>query len=162
MPAPVMASANVDDPDPSRPEEQTRVQAIVDERLGIPWHVPFDDESDEAFGSQLMPLSSPDPVEEEITVRGLAVVVADEKAESLDRQRPAVRELGGESLKRLILCIFRDLSGGAGGADVELVMDWLDVVPTGIELNALSCCSVNQVLVAGENYNSYPVVVKVS
>lgn len=58
--------------------------------------------------------------------------------------------------------ILRDLSGGAGGADVEIVMDWFDIVPTGIDLNALACCGVNTAIAAGENYGGYPVVVKIS
>lgn len=58
--------------------------------------------------------------------------------------------------------ILRDLSGGAGGADVEIVMDWFDIVPVGIDLNALACCGVNDAIVAGENYDGYPVVVKIS
>jgi len=58
--------------------------------------------------------------------------------------------------------ILRDLSGGAGGADVEVVMDWFKVIPTGIELNALACCGVNTAIAPGGNYNGYPVVVKIS
>jgi hypothetical protein len=58
--------------------------------------------------------------------------------------------------------ILRDLSGGAGGADVEIVMDWLDVISTGIELNALACCNVNEAVAAGENYGGYPTIIKVS
>lgn len=56
--------------------------------------------------------------------------------------------------------ILRDLSGGAGGADVEVVMDWTTVITTGIDLNALACCDVNQVIAAGENYGGYPVVIE--
>lgn len=56
--------------------------------------------------------------------------------------------------------ILRDLSGGAGGADVEVVMDWTTVIPTGIDLNAMACCGVNNVIAAGENYGGYPVVIE--
>lgn len=58
--------------------------------------------------------------------------------------------------------ILRDLSGGAGGADVEVVMDWFDIIPTGIDLNALACCGVNTAIAAGENYGGYPVIVKMN
>jgi photosystem II stability/assembly factor-like uncharacterized protein len=58
--------------------------------------------------------------------------------------------------------ILRDLSGGAGGADVEIVMDYLDVIATGIDLNALACCSENELVAAGELYGGYPVVIKAS
>ena len=56
--------------------------------------------------------------------------------------------------------ILRDLSGGAGGADVEVVMDWLDVIAVGVDLNALTCCGVNDVVAAGENSGGYPVVIQ--
>lgn len=58
--------------------------------------------------------------------------------------------------------ILRDLSGGAGGADVELVMDYTSVIQGGIDLNALDCCDVNEAVVAGELSGGYPVVIKVS
>lgn len=56
--------------------------------------------------------------------------------------------------------ILRDLSGGAGGADVEVIMDWLDVIPTGIDLNALDCCSENEFMAGGALYGGYPVIIK--
>lgn len=57
--------------------------------------------------------------------------------------------------------ILRDLSGGAGGADVELVSDYTQLVPGGVDLNALACCSENEAIVAGALNNSYPMVIKV-
>jgi photosystem II stability/assembly factor-like uncharacterized protein len=57
--------------------------------------------------------------------------------------------------------VLRDLSGGAGGADVETVAGYTDVVLAGIELNALSCCNANEVVVGGENYGGYPMILKV-
>lgn len=58
--------------------------------------------------------------------------------------------------------ILRDLSGGAGGADVEIIMDYTQVISGGIDLNALACCDVNEVIAAGENFSSYPVVIRAS
>ena len=58
--------------------------------------------------------------------------------------------------------ILRDLSGGAGGADIEIVMDYTQVIGNGIDLNALACCSVNEVIAAGENFGGFPVVVRAS
>lgn len=55
--------------------------------------------------------------------------------------------------------ILRDLSGGAGGADVEVIMNWFDVIPIGIDLNALACCGENEVIAGGENSDGYPVVI---
>ncbi len=58
--------------------------------------------------------------------------------------------------------ILRDLSGGAGGADVEIVSDYTQVIQAGIDLNALACCDVNSIIAAGELENSFPVVIKAS
>jgi len=58
--------------------------------------------------------------------------------------------------------ILRDLSGGAGGADIEVVSDYTQVIQAGIDLNALACCDVNEVIAGGELNNSFPVVIKVS
>lgn len=55
--------------------------------------------------------------------------------------------------------ILRDLSGGAGGADVEIVSNYTTVIAAGIDLNALACCDVNEVIAAGELNTSYPVVI---
>jgi photosystem II stability/assembly factor-like uncharacterized protein len=55
--------------------------------------------------------------------------------------------------------IFRDLSGGAGGRDVELVMDQTQVIGGGIDLNALACCNQNEVVAAGELNGGYPVII---
>jgi hypothetical protein len=35
------------------------------------------------------------------------------------------------------------------------------VVLAGIELNALTCCNANDVLVGGENYGGYPMILKI-
>ena len=58
--------------------------------------------------------------------------------------------------------ILRDLSGGAGGADVEIVMDYTQVIGAGIDLNALACCSENEVIAGGANFGGFPVVIKAS
>lgn len=58
--------------------------------------------------------------------------------------------------------ILRDLSGGAGGSDVEVVSDYTQVIAAGVDLNALACCNVNNVIAAGENVGGYPVVILVN
>lgn len=58
--------------------------------------------------------------------------------------------------------ILRDLSGGAGGADIEIVMDYTQTIQAGIDLNALACCDVNEAIAAGELNGGYPVVIKAS
>jgi hypothetical protein len=56
--------------------------------------------------------------------------------------------------------ILRDLSGGAGGLDVEVVMDYTQVFTAGIDINALACCSENEVLAGGENNSGFPVILR--
>lgn len=58
--------------------------------------------------------------------------------------------------------ILRDLSGGAGGADIEVIMDYTQVIGNGIDLNALACCDPNEVIAGGENFGGFPVVVRAS
>jgi len=55
--------------------------------------------------------------------------------------------------------ILRDLSGGAGGADIEIVMDYTQTIQAGIDLNALACCDVNEVIAGGELQGGFPVVI---
>lgn len=58
--------------------------------------------------------------------------------------------------------ILRDLSGGAGGADTEVVMTAFQVITAGIDLNALACCNVNTVIAGGELSSSFPVIILAS
>jgi len=58
--------------------------------------------------------------------------------------------------------ILRDLSGGAGGSDIEIVMDYTELFSAGQDLNALACCDVNEAVAGGELQGGYPAVVKVS
>lgn len=51
--------------------------------------------------------------EREVSVRGLAEFVAQEKADNLALQRPAIQALGPQRLKKMILCIFEELAGGS-------------------------------------------------
>lgn len=58
--------------------------------------------------------------------------------------------------------ILRDLSGGAGGPDVEVVMDYTSIISTGIGLNALACCDVSEAIVGGALLSGFPTIIKVS
>lgn len=58
--------------------------------------------------------------------------------------------------------ILRDLSGGAGGADIEVIMDYTQTVAAGIDLNALACCDPNEAIAAGELLGGVPAIIKVS
>ena len=100
---------NVRNVDPGRPGEQLRVQAVVDAHLGVPRIVPFDKDD---LRCQLCGLGHPlaGLLEEEIGVRGLSRVLADEKGGRCDSQRPAIRALGPNGIRRLVRRIFTDLS----------------------------------------------------
>jgi len=104
--------ANAEDPDPARPGERCRVQAIVDALLGIPQHVPLDEEAEELGVEDPIPAPWPSSTEEKLRARGLPETVADEKAEHIHLQRPAVQALGAPALRRLILRIFDGLFDG--------------------------------------------------
>lgn len=58
--------------------------------------------------------------------------------------------------------ILRDLSGGNGGPDMEIVVNYTDVIAAGVELNALVCCDVNVALAVGELSGGYPAAFKVA
>lgn len=101
---------NVNDPDPSRPGERDRIQALVDEHLSFPRRVRIDC-LETGFEVPVRIIASPPGlIEEEVGVKGLAKVVADEKVENLHQQRPSIQKLGGPALKKLILAIFEDLA----------------------------------------------------
>lgn len=104
--------ANVKNPDPVRPGERDRIQALVNEQLSFPRKIPLEGEKNpiELPSRTASPLSS--LIEKEVRLKGLAVVVADEKADTLDQQRPAIQKLGRPGLRQLILDIFEDLATG--------------------------------------------------
>lgn len=59
--------------------------------------------------------------------------------------------------------VWRDLSGGAGGDDVELVMEQTAVIAAGINLKALAACSdPNYALAGGALYGGFPVLIEMS
>ncbi|MCO6438542.1 MAG: hypothetical protein J5J06_15735 [Phycisphaerae bacterium] len=104
--------ANIDDPDPARPGETKRVQSIVNLRFGWASTLPLGSKvnrlpTDRAEDAPLRWL-----LEREVSIRGLAETVADEKANNLARQRDAIRAIGCHNLRRLILRVFEDLSRG--------------------------------------------------
>lgn len=105
--------AQVADDDLHRNDAAVRVQTIVDARLGVPRHV-FWAECHEEDIRRSSTGEPPDlmAIEEQITVTGLANVVAEEKAEKIHAQRPAIQALGRVRLKSLIHRIFDDLSDG--------------------------------------------------
>jgi hypothetical protein len=109
--------ANVRDVDPSHPGEQERVQGIVNRLLGRPRMLSIH----AVHGAADCITAGMDPVasmiEEEISVSGLAGYIADEKAENVEQQRPAIRRLGRERLRQLVGEVFDGLVRGDYQAD---------------------------------------------
>ena len=101
---------HIPDVDPERVGEQDRVQEIVNKLLTRREIMPL---HRVCGGAENIPAGIedlPSLVEEQVTVDGLAEVVAEEKAENIMHQRPAIRQLGTDKLKELILTIFAGLA----------------------------------------------------
>jgi AraC-like DNA-binding protein len=106
----VWLEKNVGVPNPAAPAETRRIQAIIDEHLGRAAHFRLDDLSAQLHSDTLQDSAAECFVEEEVSLRGLANVVADEKAGNIRQQRPAIQGLGRATLRRLIHKIFEHLS----------------------------------------------------
>lgn len=104
------------DVDPDRPGERDLLQTEIDktisrkhiqslcDRGGLNIDIPVD-------------MSSPlDMLGRQLDSQGLAETVANEKAENLELQRPAVRTLGQENLRYMILRIFADIASDSYSA----------------------------------------------
>lgn len=102
--------ANVTDADPSRPGERQRVQGLIDRLLNMPKVERLDEGVHQTAGGNDSGDAASAWLEREATVHGLAKIVADEKAQNISRQRPAIRAIGRRPLKKMILRIFDDLS----------------------------------------------------
>ena len=104
---------HVDNPDPARPGERQRVQAIADDHLPMPRLLRLDEADDAPARSRhTVDHARLWSFERDITVDGLAKVVAWEKAQNLHQQRPAIRSLGRTKLMQLIVQILGDLGDG--------------------------------------------------
>jgi len=101
---------HVQNPNPQRQGEKQRVQSIINERLGKPRHVALTRRIRQDVFSQSADTPLETLMEQEINVRGMANVVAEEKAECIMDQRPAIQALGKASLKKLICHVFDALS----------------------------------------------------
>jgi hypothetical protein len=103
--------SHVPDVDPTRPGERERVQEIIDKLLPRQRLVSLNglDSVGDKIAGATAPLYS--AVEEEISVKGLAGTVADEKAEHIEQQRPAIQALGRKKLRHMVHEIFGALSG---------------------------------------------------
>jgi hypothetical protein len=99
---------HVPNPEPRRPDEKDRVQTIVNDHFPPAGILPL---------SNLIGPLSPNQIHETVkksetkgVVDTLAKTVAAEKAANIDQQRRAVRRMGPERLRKMILRIFDDLA----------------------------------------------------
>lgn len=101
---------NIPDANPKRYGESARVQAIIDEHFGVPRVLSLSDLP--AIGSPDGPIEGGRMLSEDRLPIELASTIAEEKAQRIAEQRPAIQSLGPQRLKQLILEIFRSLTEG--------------------------------------------------
>ena len=104
---------NVNDVDPSNPNEQRRIQSLIDRRFKRGYSISLDEpkSGNKTFGLDDKSHSY-DSHEGPLFVKDLANTVAKEKSRNLKRLRPAIRKLGKKAVESLILQVFSDLSRG--------------------------------------------------
>jgi hypothetical protein len=92
---------NAPDADPTRPGERERIQAIINQRLLLPSVGSLNACADVPARNATAPGG-----EAGLPTR-LAQAVADEKAATIELQRPAIQKLGPSRLRELVLAAFR-------------------------------------------------------
>ncbi|MCG2721922.1 MAG: hypothetical protein L6290_07905 [Thermodesulfovibrionales bacterium] len=99
----------ITDVDLKRPNENQRIQSLIDEHFGSIFFVSIDQDPGVVFpGSyEIDPLEAK---QKQMFPHSLAEAVAGEKVANIHELRPAIRAMGKEALKRLILDIFSDLA----------------------------------------------------
>jgi hypothetical protein len=100
---------NVKDVNPGAPNEKKRIQALIDKNLGRGSHVSLDEPVSLRLLKGKDDIPSIETQEGRMFARNLADAVAREKAENIDNLRPAIKGLGKESLRNLILQIFSEI-----------------------------------------------------
>ena len=101
---------NIQDVDPTRSGERDCVQDMIDDLTRKRNILSLEDIEENTIVA-----NSPDfqlRIEQEITVKGLADVVAEEKAENIEVQRDAIQQLGKEKLRQLVRQVFDCLARG--------------------------------------------------
>lgn len=101
--------SHVPTPEPERPDENRRVQAIIDGYFGASEVIPFDESAHTASSNRATRSVLDILVEHEVAVQGLAHFVAREKSLRIAEQRPSISRLGSTQLTKLILRVFEDL-----------------------------------------------------
>ena len=101
---------NIDNPDPYRPNEKKRIQAIIDRKFVKERFVPLCETASDR-SNETSPFRGSDQAEQPFR-RSLATVVAQEKADNIHKLRISIRRLGRENLKALIVRIFEEIDCG--------------------------------------------------
>ncbi|MHC4370847.1 MAG: hypothetical protein ACYSW8_24820, partial [Planctomycetota bacterium] len=114
---------NVPDVDPSRPGERERIQAAIDRLWSKRKVLSLDRLSKHEKAVSADASSGRTFVEEEMSTRGLAGFVAEEKAENITDQRPTIRALGPRRLRKLIMTVFDSLAEDRFNAE-QISMDY--------------------------------------
>ncbi len=101
---------NIPNPDPARPGERDRIQALVDHLLARRRILSLEQLQKTRGSVGAEAAAEPPSWAAEVSVVGLARAVAGEKAENIEDQRPAIRSLGAMRLKDLICTVFEALA----------------------------------------------------
>ena len=103
-------AGNIQDVDPVQPGERDRVQDIVDDLTRKRNILSLEDIEENTIVADSTRVGP--QIQQEITVKGLADVVAEEKAENIEVQRDAIQQLGKEKLRQLVRQVFDCLARG--------------------------------------------------
>jgi hypothetical protein len=103
---------NVRDLNPGAPNEQRRIQELVDSNLPRGYHIPLDERGPEQASVVEEGPSSVEFYEGLAFTGSLADTVAQEKARNIQNLRPAMRRMGRRNLERCVLQIFSSLAAG--------------------------------------------------
>jgi hypothetical protein len=109
-------------PDWSQKGEKERIQNMIYNQYGYGNIVSIEDQTDRnyALATFMEPIDYKEKVErKEYLVR----TIADEKADSIEQQRPAIRNLGKEKLKQLVFKILNNITK-RGYKDIEIAHEF--------------------------------------
>jgi hypothetical protein len=95
---------NIPDVEPARAGERQRVQAIIDDLTKKRRILSLGDIEENTIAAK--PFDFESQIEQELIIKGLADVVAREKADNIELQRDAIQKLGRQKLQQLICEIF--------------------------------------------------------
>lgn len=102
----VWLEGNIPDPDPDHFDEQARVQEIIDARLIGQRFVSLTEALEQQTAGRM---EAELEYEYDLSI-SLAANVAQEKADNIEAQRPAIRRLGVQALQQMVLTIFDRLA----------------------------------------------------